>query len=138
MSQAAGRWPANILHDGSLAAVAGDQARFFYCAKASPSERWFYCRECATAFDRDVRKDHGHGRAGWDHLISHPTQKPLALMKYLVGLTVRPGGIVLDPFVGSGTTLIAAGAAGCSAVGIDLDAEHCQIAVGRLGLRLGF
>lgn len=170
-----GRWPANLIHDGSDEAMAvfpitksasksggwtsrtgnglefgmgtaprtgdddsGSAARFFYCAKASQAERWFFCRECQAAFDRDVRMEHRHGLNGWDHLVTHPTQKPLALMRYLIGLIVPPGGTILDPFVGSGTTLIAAGAAGCSAIGIDLDAEHCQIAVGRLGLRLGF
>ena len=170
-----GRWPANVIHDGSADALAlfpdvgpggypkhggtggigtsghvgyeqerrintspGNAARFFYCAKAGPSERWFYCRTCGEAFERDVRTHHRHGRPDWGHLISHPTQKPLALMKHLVGLITPPGGIVLDPFVGSGTTLIAAGAANFRAIGIDQDPDHCQIAAGRLRLRLGF
>ena len=140
LSQATGRWPANLIHDGSdeaAAVFAGSSVRFFYCAKAGAAERWFFCRECGDAFERTNRADHRHGRDGWEHLTIHPTQKPLALMKYLVGLTVKPGAVILDPFVGSGTTLIAAGAAGCSAVGIDLDADHCRIAAGRLRLRLG-
>lgn len=132
------RWPANLIHDGSLDGVAGEAARFFYCAKAAPSERWAYCRGCGAAFPRDERQRHGHGLPNWGHLFVHPTQKPLALMKYLVRLTVPPGALIADPFAGSGTTLIAAGGCGVQAVGIERELEHCRIAVGRIGLRLGF
>lgn len=51
---------------------------------------------------------------------------------------VRRGGIVLDPFAWTGTTLIAAGMANCRAIGIEQDPIHCQIAAGRLALPLGF
>jgi site-specific DNA-methyltransferase (adenine-specific) len=170
-----GRWPANLIHDGSPDVLAGfpqtgvgaggrtgpsrrdsqtgyrftwrnaagfadsgSAARFFYCAKAGTSERWSFCRICGAAFYPQARSEHRHGNPGGDHLFSHPTQKPLDLMKYLVTLAVQPGGTVLDPFMGTGTTLIAAGAAGFRAVGIERDVESCSIAVGRLALPLEF
>jgi len=171
---ALGRWPANLIHDGSPDVLAvfpeecptgkiarpsqrdrpsgyrytgryaagfgdsGSAARFFYCAKAATNERWSYCRICGVAFYPDAWTAHQHGKPHGDHVFSHPTQKPLALMKYLTTLAVQPGGAVLDPFMGTGTTLIAAGAAGCRAVGIERDVESCSIAVGRLALPLGF
>ena len=81
-------------------------SRLIYCAKASKSER-------------------GEGNA-------HPTVKPLALMRYLVRLVTPPGGVVLDPFMGSGSTLLAAQAEGFRAVGIDLEEQHCEIAKRRI------
>lgn len=107
-----GRWPANLIHDGSDEVVGlfpengGSAARFFYCAKASKSER-------------------GEGN-------DHPTVKPLALMRYLCRLVTPPGGIILDPFMGSGSTLVAAEAEGFRSVGIDLEANYCKIAETRL------
>ncbi|MFN9289094.1 MAG: DNA methyltransferase, partial [Planctomyces sp.] len=67
--------------DRTCAGDTGSAARFFYCAKASPEER------------RNSK---------------HPTIKPVALMRYLVRLVTPPGGLVLDPFGGSGTTAEAA------------------------------
>jgi site-specific DNA-methyltransferase (adenine-specific) len=134
----AGRWPANLIHDGSPEAVAGmpetgvsgaarngrpsaalnrgsigpggglhgngalhadhgSAARYFYSAKTSPAER-----------------------AG----SRHPTIKPLALMRYLVRLVTPPGGVVLDPYLGSGTTLLAAEAEGVTCYGAE--AEHLE------------
>jgi DNA modification methylase len=142
-----GRWPANIIHDGSEEVLAGfpqtasglrlphhndngkesgtfgaykgaqrnqsyggdsgSAARFFYCAKASRSER-------------------GEGN-------KHPTVKPLALMEYLVRLVSVPeGNRILDPFAGSGTTLLACYNAFHEAVGIDLEADHVDIGSGRV------
>lgn len=83
----------------------GTAARFFYCAKASKAER-----------------------AG----STHPTMKPLSLMQWLVRLVTPPGGRVLDPFAGSGTTLLAAELEGRDAVGIEQDAKHCEIIRKRL------
>lgn len=65
-------------------------------------------------------------RTGW------PTQKPLALLRLLVNACVRPGGVVLDPFCGSGTTLVAAVASGRRAIGIDRDPTAIEIARERL------
>lgn len=79
-TMALGRWPANILHDGSgdvLASFPGEAWRYFYSAKA----------------DSDDRIGSGH-----------PTVKPVDLMQWLCRLITPPGGLVLDPFAGSGTT----------------------------------
>lgn len=84
----------------------GSAARFFYTAKASRSER-----------------DEGN---------NHPTVKPLDLMKYLIQLVTPPGGIVLDPFMGSGSTLIAARGLGFHAIGIEIEEQYCELAVKRL------
>ena len=62
----------------------------------------------------------------------HPTQKPLALMIELVRLFTDPGETILDPFAGSGTTLLAASALGRKAIGIERDAHYCDVAVQRL------
>ena len=63
----------------------------------------------------------------------HPTVKPLALMRYLARLTKTPtGGIVLDPFMGSGTTGMAAVLEGRDFVGIELNAEYLEIAERRI------
>jgi len=63
---------------------------------------------------------------------SHPTQKPVALMRWLVTLVAPKGSLVLDPFAGSGTTLLAAREVGCRAIGIEQDAGYCEIARKRL------
>ena len=137
-----GRWPANLIHDGSEEVVegfpetitnegtaatnhkpgmfqqvshagkvlsngsSGSAARFFYCAKASRSER-------------------GEGNV-------HPTVKPLALMRYLVRLVTPEGARVLDPFLGSGTTGVAAIMEGARFVGIDNVEEYVAIAKRRI------
>ena len=85
----------------------GGASRFFYCSKASKKER-------------------GPGN-------DHPTVKPLDLMKYLLTLASTPtGGVILDPFAGSGTTLMAAEQLGRPCIGVELDAHHCEIATARL------
>ena len=61
----------------------------------------------------------------------HPTQKPLAVMKWCLSL-VDEATTVVDPFMGSGTTLVAAKQAGMRAVGIEINEEYCQKAVERL------
>ena len=63
----------------------------------------------------------------------HPTVKPLALMEYLLTLLSTPtGGVILDPFAGSGSTLVAARALGRQCIGVELDPHNCDIAVARL------
>ena len=65
----------------------------------------------------------------WKPLTNfHSTVKPLALMRWLVRMVTPPGGVVLDPFCGSGSTLVAAVQEGMRPVGIDIDEEYCQVA----------
>ena len=146
-SRRAGRWPANLIHDGSPEVLegfpedrpgshkqtpthspnaafgggrydnsscfgdSGSAARFFYCAKASRSER--------TAGGRLENR--------------HPTVKPLALMEYLLRLVTMPQqNLILDPFAGSGTTLVACRRLGLPAVGIEQDPAYCRLALRRL------
>jgi hypothetical protein len=137
-----GRWPANLIHDGSEEVVglfpqtgvsngrrvakplngfamkaqpdvdtgygdSGSAARFFYCAKASKRDR-----------------DEGN---------NHPTVKPTDLMRYLCRLVTPPGGTVLDPFMGSGSTGKAAMLEGFDFIGIERDPEYVKIAEARIG-----
>lgn len=161
--QPAGRWPANIIHDGSDEVLAafpsapgqrgdlketgrsrpssgrfGDMApphahparidtdtsaaRFFYCAKAS----------------RQDRSD-GLDKSKGNH---HPTVKPTNLMRWLCRLVTPAGGVVLDPFMGSGSTGRAALMEGFQFVGIEMDPGYAAIAEARirtvqLGLSFG-
>ena len=140
-----GRWPANLCHDGSDEVLAGfpdsengrfpaqggafggrgiygkatgnsnvertvdgggSAARFFYCAKATSEER------------------------GEDN--NHPTVKPIALMRWLCRLVTPPGGTILDPFTGSGSTLIAAEVEQFNAIGCELSPEYAAIAERRI------
>jgi site-specific DNA-methyltransferase (adenine-specific) len=111
----------------------GSAARFFYCAKASRSER-----EAGLEGMPIDGKEYRWNKAGeWTNDTTkarnhHPTVKPLALMRYLVQLVTRPGHIVLDPFMGSGTTGIACRDLGREFVGIEKEAEYCQIAERRI------
>ncbi len=71
--------------------------------------------------------------ANWKPLTNiHSTVKPTALMRWLVRLVTPPGGVVLDPFCGSGSTLKACVLEGFDAIGIDLDAEYLEIARRRI------
>ena len=136
-----GRFPANLIHDGSEEVVgmfpntasgtgsirkkakglfglggdgehnieygdSGSAARFFYQAKADKGER-------------------GEGN-------THPTVKPIDLMRYLCRLVTPPGGVVYDPFTGSGTTLIAAHEEGFNWIGSEMTKEYWDIAVQRI------
>ena len=150
-TQPAGRWPANLTHDGgdevlelfptskstggsaSLGAFRngdiygkgkdiiekrdpgygdnGSAARFFYSPKASKTDK----NEGLTTQVND-----------------HPTVKPTDLMRYLCRLITPPGGTILDPFMGSGSTGKAALLEGFNFIGIDLDQNYCKIAEERL------
>jgi site-specific DNA-methyltransferase (adenine-specific) len=150
---AAGRWPANVAFDEEAAAMldaqsgerkttstyergagvdsvvygpgvgkrnagemqigyadTGGASRFFYTAKASRADR----------------------NAGGLADNTHPTVKPTDLMRWLVRLVTPPGGVVLDPFAGSGSTLVAARAEGVRAVGIEREDEYARIIADRL------
>jgi DNA modification methylase len=178
ITPAQGRFPANVIHDGSDEVVelfpmtksgiavrhnsggntfggskpkpqmedmtygdSGSAARFFYCAKASRSER-------NAGLEGMPEKDGGHyAQDEWSRKNMgnkpdaerkpvqnhHPTVKPLALMRYLARLTKTPtGGVVLDPFMGSGTTGIAAVLEGRDFIGIELNPEYLEIAERRI------
>ena len=176
----AGRWPANLIHDGSddvvglfpakagacarasgptltggsssvargrfngldrpatFHADTGSAARFFYCAKAGPSERpdVMVCGCLAGALP--MRRDGPEAEQPCPTCgkpakrLAHPTVKPVALMEYLIRMVLPPGGVVLDPFAGSGSTLVAAQRMGVAAIGIEKEAEYVVIARTRL------
>jgi len=63
----------------------------------------------------------------------HPTQKPVTLMKHIIEDYTHEGDTILDPFMGSGTTLVAAKQLGRKAIGIEIEEKYCEIAVKRLG-----
>lgn len=114
--RADGRWPANLIHDGSpdvVSTMPDGTSRVFYSAKSNDSDR-------------------PHGSTA----TAHPTVKPLDLMRYLVRLVCAPGGTVLDPFMGSGSTGCAAVMEGTKFVGIEQSVEYADIAVGRIKLAL--
>lgn len=177
-----GRWPANLILDGSddvLAAFpnapgaqgpvrpnsgtgqktngilgnfaannhsdprgdAGSAARFFYCAKASRADREQGLEGMATQQfavgderpsgssweRRDPERSPNHPRAN-----VHPTVKPTDLMRYLCRLVTPPGGVVLDPFMGSGSTGKAAMLEGFKFIGCERDPAYMTIAQARI------
>ena len=65
--------------------------------------------------------------------FDHPTAKPLALMRHIIGEDRTPDGIIVDPFMGSGTTLRAAKDLGRKAIGIEIHERYCEVAATRLG-----
>lgn len=92
----------------------GGASRFFYCAKASKSER-----------NTDLPPGNRN---------THPTVKPVKLMEYLVRLVTPAGGTVLDPYMGSGTTLVAAARLGFDSIGIDRDDDNEYLPIARMRL----
>ncbi|WP_423459949.1 DNA-methyltransferase [Ottowia sp. VDI28] len=172
-----GRWPANVIHDGSddvvacfpqskgqQGAVSGDEpssktnnvygqfggrpateprgdtgsgARFFYCAKASKRERdegldgFEQRRGGAEQFDSRWKEGTGEMRQPTRANI-HPTVKPTDLMAYLCRLVTPHGGVVLDPYMGSGSTGKAAIREGFRFTGIEREAEYLAIARARI------
>lgn len=172
-----GRWPANLIHDGSPEVVAmfpaeagasapvkgteptangfsgpvkysgmrervagafhadgGSAARFFYCAKTTRKDRNEGMHSgtapavTANATMRNIENADWEARNG-NH---HPTVKPTDLMAYLLRLVTPPGGIALDPFMGSGSTGKAAMREGFQFIGCELDPEYLAIAQARI------
>jgi site-specific DNA-methyltransferase (adenine-specific) len=116
----------------------GTAARFFYCAKASKRDREEGLDDLPlkpggmvsnTSGQHITRRD---GNAPGPVRNHHPTVKPTALMRYLCRLVTPPGGTILDPFCGSGSTGKAAVLEWCNFIGIDLDAEYTAIAERRI------
>jgi site-specific DNA-methyltransferase (adenine-specific) len=173
--QPTGRWPANIIHDGSAEVLAGfpetqssyrpnskgkiysknlsyftnktnnamqnegqndkgSAARFFYCAKASKKDR----DEGLEGFEERERPTMGNGIGGQpnqqmqNNRNHHPTVKPTNLMQYLCRLVTPKNGLILDPFLGSGSTGKAAIYEGFRFIGFDLNQEYIDIAKARI------
>lgn len=174
-----GRWPANLIHDGSEEVIAafpqapgqiaaesftapssktrsvygargrrpggfgnvgadsgsstpngpmygdrGSAARFFYCAKASQTDRNDGCEDIApTVADEQHKRPHAN---------NHPTVKPTELMRYLCRLVTPVGGMVLDPFIGSGSTGRGAVLEGMNLIGCELTPAYIPIANARV------
>lgn len=143
-----GRWPANLIHDGSDEVVGlfpadkqGSAARYFYCAKASKRDR----DEGLDGFE--LKEGRPLGISNWEGQTNgsgktmgpsapranvHPTVKPTDLMRYLCRLVTPPNGVVLDPFMGSGSTGKAAMLEGFQFIGIEREAEYVEIAKARI------
>ncbi len=115
----------------------GGASRFFYTAKASRSERNMGLEGME---EKDLHWSSGHKNPGSFQsdgtkkkaTNAHPTVKPIKLFEWLIRLVTREGQIVLDPFLGSGTTAIAAHNAGRKCVGIEKEDEYLQIAKKRI------
>lgn len=194
-SEALGRWPANLIHDGSDEVVelfpvttsgkpikkihtdpgrnvasgapkggqyfhdgygdSGSAARFFYCAKTSKKDRnegcehlpehqeglqlpRGKCSDCGTWKNSGEEQCKCGGK--WEMTSNplpkarnnHPTVKPTDLMRYLCRLVTQPNGVVLDPFMGSGSTGKAAMIEGFQFIGIERDESYFEIARSRI------
>jgi site-specific DNA-methyltransferase (adenine-specific) len=174
-----GRFPANLIHDGSEEVLAGfpnvgsgnggaaynysgkeyynknssmfngdkpqansnfndsgSAARFFYCAKASKEDRDGGCHELdPKQYSHDGKKtqiENAFQRNESKARNNHPTVKPTDLMRYLCRLVTPPNGIILDPFFGSGSTGKAAKLEHFNYIGIEREAEYCEIAQKRI------
>ena len=124
-------------------------SRFFYCAKASKSERNNGCEDMEQ---KDMRKEDGSARSmeifsnqytessgnptgrgiTSKRANNHPTVKPIALMEYLIKLVSRENAVILDPFLGSGTTAIACLKLNRKIIGIEKEEEYVKIAKARI------
>ena len=116
---------------------AGSAARYFYCAKASRADRdeglelepdQILARSCQAAAEAKrgnvVEQEAGAFNKARIRKNGHPAVKPTSLMRYLCRLVTPPGGLILDPFMGSGSTGKAAILEGFQFVGVDDDMEH--------------
>lgn len=164
-----GRFPANLIHDGSQQVLElfpeggahggkgtfkqhtwagngketnqnikpskGSAARFFYCPKASKKDRdegleMFKEKKAGAMTGKEYREDRPTNHPLRKN--THPTVKPTALMQYLCRLITPSGGVVLDPYMGSGSTGKAAVKEGFSFVGCELDEDYYKIATARI------
>ena len=129
------------VREGIYEADTGGASRFFYCAKASRGERnagldGFEERATRGNYGDGIQDARPHTREGYTYEAVtrnvHPTVKPIDLMRWLVRLVTPPGGTVLDPFTGSGTTGVAATLEGVDFIGCELDPEYAEIAKARI------
>ena len=113
----------------------GGASRFFYCAKASKSERNYGC-ENLEGKPIDIQQPHNskdlEERYAMKFKNNHPTVKPVSLMEYLVKLVSKPKAIILDPFIGSGTTAIACLKLNRFFIGIEKEPKYIKIANARI------
>lgn len=172
---AEGRWPANVIHDGSAAVIdlfpakagakapvkgteptangfsgavrysgmkkrqasdfyadEGSASRFFYCAKASTSERHMGCENPGAQFTHGStprQHENGSKEKRGNH---HPTVKPISLMAHIIRLVTPPGGVILDPFMGSGSTGLASVYLGFDFIGIEREPDYFDISFCRI------
>jgi DNA modification methylase len=129
-----GRWPANTIFDeeaGEILDVATGReiSRFFYCPKPNEHEREFGLDHLPTK--QQFRYGEGIGAGNEEH-NHHATIKPIALMRYLIRLITPPGGSVIDPFTGSGTTGVGAYLEGMKFYGSELDPDYFVISRERM------
>lgn len=120
---------------GNRAADSGGASRFFYCAKTSKAERNAGLDGNTTKKTNDGRQkeiDNPFQRGSSERKNFHPTVKPTKLMGHLINMVTPPGGIVLDPFMGSGSTGVAAKKLGFSFIGIEMNDEYMEIAERRI------
>jgi site-specific DNA-methyltransferase (adenine-specific) len=133
-----GRWPANVLHDGSAEILQGmgEAARFFYTPKACKDDRDDGCEMMdAKQYSHDGREkrlENAYQRNDSQARNFHPTVKPTDLMRYLCRMVTPTGGIVLDPFTGSGSTGRGAVLEGFRFIGCEMDADYIEIAKARI------
>jgi DNA modification methylase len=135
-----GRWPANLIHDvgDEAAGLLGEAARFFYSPKADGTDR----NEGLDGMEAKLSMRYGEQGQGpsaqqtprkpVEQRNIHPTVKPTDLMQYLCRLVTPPGGTVLDPFMGSGSTGKAAQMEGFRFIGCEREAEYFAIAKARI------
>ena len=107
----------------------GSAARFFYCAKASKKDRNEGLEDRVPTY---VGRYAGGGGHESYQINPHPTVKPTELMRYLCRLVTPPGGLIVDPFAGSGSTGKAAILEGFQFIGFELDPQYTAIANARL------
>ena len=139
-----GRFPANVMHDG----LQEEWARYFYCPKVSSAERnrglenfepkpMAWGNQAKAELKRGNLDFVGSGDGTKHNKVAmrvntHPTVKPQELMKYLCRLVTPKGGTVLDPFMGSGSTGMAAKDEGFEFIGIEKEKEYFEIAEARI------
>src|SRR5699024_11046404 len=137
-----GRWPANVLLDHHAAAWVDEQSGVLKSGALKPYQQ--ANREHYSGAFPEVREVNTPANEGGASRffytakapkserpnvdgVQHPTVKPLAIMRWLIRLVTPPGGTVLDPFAGSGTTIEAAIIEGFDPVGIEMEADYLPL-----------